>query len=141
MIRKILVLALLSLCAAEDLRKMEIYMPPVYLGLAIGLGMAVMGEPENFLWLLAGSIPGGLLLLLSWLSREAIGQADAILFLVLGFFMGLGEVLLLLMLSLLLAALIGLLLWIRRKSMRLAFPFVPCILWAYVLMLAGEMIV
>ncbi len=140
MIRKTIVLLLLAVSSMEDLRSMKIYMPPLYTALTLGMIWAIFGDSELFLYRLAGLLSGGLLLLLAFLSREAIGLGDAALFLVLGIWLGLWESLLLLTASLVLAALAGIFLWIRKKSMKQAFPFVPFVLIAYVLMLGGQCI-
>jgi leader peptidase (prepilin peptidase) / N-methyltransferase len=135
MIRKTIVLLLLAVSSIEDLRNMKIYMPPLYAAIGVGMILAIFGDSELFLYRLAGLLPGGLMLLLAFFSREAIGFGDAELFLALGIFLGLWESLLLLTGSLVLAALAGLFLWFRKKSMKLAFPFVPFVLISYVFML------
>lgn len=137
MIRKTILLLLLGMSAIEDLRRMKIYMPPLYVALGLGLLLALFGDSEFFLYRMAGMLPGVILLLLAYFSREAIGSGDAVLFLVLGLMLGLWEGLLLLATSLALAAFAGILLWIRKRSGKLAFPFVPFVLLAYVLMLGG----
>lgn len=140
MIRKTIVLLLLAVSSIEDLRRMKIYMPPLYTTLVLGMIWAIFGDSELFLYRLAGLLSGGMLLLLAFFSREAIGLGDAVLFLVLGIWLGLWESLLLLTVSLVLAALAGIFLWIRKKSMKQAFPFIPFVLIAYVLMLGGQCI-
>lgn len=140
MIRKTIVLLLLAVSSLEDLRRMKIYMPPLYAALAMGILWAIFGDSALFLYRLAGLLSGGLLLLLGFFSQEAIGLGDAVLFLALGIWLGLWESLLLLTASLVLAALAGIFLWIRKKSMKQAFPFVPFVLIAYVLMLGGQCI-
>ena len=140
MIRKTIVLLLLAVSSLEDLRRMKIYMPPLYAALAMGILWAIFGDSALFLYRLAGLLSGGLLLLLAFFSQEAIGRGDAVLFLALGIWLGLWESLLLLTASLVLAALAGIFLWIRKKSMKQAFPFVPFVLIAYVLMLGGQCI-
>lgn len=140
MIRKTIVLLLLAVSSMEDFRRMKIYMPPLYAALALGMLWALLGDSALFLYRLAGLLSGGLLLLLAFFSQEAIGLGDAVLFLALGIWLGLWESLLLLTASLVLAALAGIFLWIRKKSMKQAFPFVPFVLIAYVLMLGGQCI-
>lgn len=140
MIRKTIVLLLLAVSSMEDFRRMKIYMPPLYAALALGMLWALLGDSALFLYRLAGLLSGGLLLLLAFFSQEAIGRGDAVLFLALGIWLGLWESLLLLTASLVLAALAGIFLWIRKKSMKQAFPFVPFVLIAYVLMLGGQCI-
>jgi prepilin signal peptidase PulO-like enzyme (type II secretory pathway) len=140
MIRKTIVLLLLAVSSMEDLRSMKIYMPPLYAALAMGVLLALLGDSELFLYRLAGVLSGAMLLLLAFFSREAIGLGDAALFLVLGIWLGLWESLLLLTGSLVLAALAGIFLWIRKKSMKQTFPFVPFVLIAYVLMLSVQCI-
>lgn len=140
MIRKTIVLLLLAVSSLEDLRRMKIYMPPLYAALAMGILWAIFGDSALFLYRLAGLLSGGLLLLLAFFSQEAIGLGDAVLFLALGIWLGLWESMLLLTASLVLAALAGIFLWIRKKSMKQAFPFVPFVLIAYVLMLGGQCI-
>ena len=140
MIRKTIVLLLLAVSSLEDLRRMKIYMPPLYAALAMGILWAIFGDSALFLYRLAGLLSGVLLLLLVFFSQEAIGLGDAVLFLALGIWLGLWESLLLLTASLVLAALAGIFLWIRKKSMKQAFPFVPFVLIAYVLMLGGQCI-
>ena len=140
MIAKVVTLTVLAICGLEDLRSMKIHLQPVCSGLLLGILMT-FGKMEactDFLYLLLGLLPGAGLLAFSFLTREAIGIGDGLLFLMLGSLLGLEESLVLLTLSLMLSLFAAIGIWIKKKSKKTMFPFVPIVLLSYVFVLWAE---
>jgi leader peptidase (prepilin peptidase) / N-methyltransferase len=140
MIVKVVVLTVLAICGVEDLRSMKIHLLPVCAGLVLGLllAFAEMERYRDFFYLLLSLLPGASLLTFSFLTREAIGVGDGLLFLMIGSLLGLEESLILLTLSLMLSLFAALGIWIKKKSKKAMFPFVPIVLLSYVFMLWVE---
>lgn len=121
----ILVMALI------DLRKKEI---PVIPGIACMAGiflLRMIGQNQWEEWLPGVSI-GLMLWIVSKISRGAVGEGDALAYMVLGPALGFLEVFEVLMISLFLAALTGsVLILCRRAGKRYAMPFLPFTAAAY----------
>ncbi|HKM34270.1 MAG TPA: prepilin peptidase [Lachnospiraceae bacterium] len=90
----------------------------------------VLGSlPNIFLSRIIGMIPGTLLLLLSRLTKEKIGQGDGILLIILGLFMGFDGILVILCIGLFLQSLLAcFLLIIKKADIQTKIPFVPFLL-------------
>lgn len=121
---------LLALNTWRDIRKREIF--PWVTG-AGGL-LAVL---LRILWDTGGSpaadlLPGGCFLLAAVLSRGRVGAGDGIFLCAGGLCLGLEEILLVASLGLLLGIPAGLALG-RRKNREEGFPFLPCLLGAYLI--------
>ena len=78
--------------------------------------------------LLFGLVPGILLLLTAFCTRESIGYGDGMVLCVLGLFLGIKNALAVLGMALFLAALpAGLLLVLKRAGRKTELPFLPCL--------------
>ncbi len=126
-----IVVAFLGLNAISDIWRREICLFSIGIFMIAGIvyqGLIMQNIPAFFL----GLLPGAALLLLSKVTREALGMGDGLLMLVLGSFLGLGEALDVLLLALFFAALwAGILLFVRKKHKDYEFPFVPFLLAGY----------
>ncbi len=126
-----IVVAFLGLNAISDILRREICL------FSIGIFMiaAIVYQGlilQNIAAILPGLLPGAALLVLSRVTREALGLGDGLLVLVLGSFLGLNEALDVLLLALFFAAVwAGILLLIRKKHRDYEFPFVPFVLAGY----------
>ena len=119
-----------------DVRHRELSLAVIAGGAAAGIAARLLTGCGTLLELLCGCIPGGCLLLLSWLSREAIGFGDSAVILSIGFYLGLLPTVLLTAAAFLLSGLLGVFLLIFNKKKRAdELPFVPFLLAGYVLLL------
>lgn len=90
---------------------------------------------ENRLEIIWGLIPGIILIISAWITKEAIGWGDGILVCILGIFLGKQTILLVIM-ALILAGVIGSIFIIFKKENRkYKLPFVPFLLGAYGLLI------
>lgn len=131
---------LLYLAAAAMLDIKKRALPVVLIGAGFVTGGAAqllfgtLTLPEIF----AGCIPGGLMLLLALLTKEAVGYGDGAMLISTGAFLGLAYNLLLLAAALLLAALTGIVLLAAKKIRRKeSVPFIPFLLAGEVFLLAA----
>lgn len=94
------------------------------------------------LWSIVGGVVVGLILLVyAFFTRGAVGIGDGIMFVCLGIYLGTSRNIKLLFLSLVVAAVVGIVMVIvKKKSIKSQIPFVPCILLAYTAMLIMEVI-
>ena len=138
LISKVVLLLFLGGAAIQDYRKREL--PVIYIGIGFGIGLIlrlVIGEP-TVLELLLGSLVGAVFLLISRLSREAIGYGDSLMIIATGASLGIIDNVLLMLCALLLAALFSIGLLILKKYKRKdEIPFLPFLLGGYVILLAA----
>lgn len=95
-----------------------------------------MTAGDALVFLLCGAIPGGLLLLFGWITRQAIGYGDGLLLLICGFYLGGMAAGLLFVIGLFILFPVSLGLLITRRANRgTQLPFAPGLLAAYLLWL------
>ncbi len=127
------VIILLAWNTWQDCRKKEIVPVSLWIFLAAGLvtnGVYAYQTPASFV---GGILTGGGLLLLSCLSRGAIGRGDGYLLCVAGVYLGIAGTLSLLLGAFFLCAIWSLLLLVIKKAgKKTEIPFVPFLLAAYV---------
>ena len=138
MISKIVLLLFLGGAAVLDFRNREL--PVIYIGAGFCAGLIlhlVIGEPKVWEMFLGGLV-GAVFLLISRLSREAIGYGDSLMIIATGVSLGLLDNVLLLLCAVMLAALfsIGLLI-LKKYRKKDEIPFLPFLLGGYVLLLAA----
>lgn len=124
--------------AVQDVQKQEI---PVLLlagGFGAGLLLRILSGSGDAAALFAGCLPGLLLLAAAFLSGEAVGYGDGGMLICTGMYLTLSENLMLMVMSLFLAAGgAGILLFTKKIKRRESLPFLPFLLGGYVLLLAG----
>ena len=88
--------------------------------------------------MICGAILGGLVLALALISKEAVGIGDGIILIVSGIILGYRALLELILISLMLTGTVALfLIVVKRKGRTYRLPFIPFLLAAYLLYLAG----
>ncbi|MCD8077691.1 MAG: hypothetical protein LUE63_04840 [Lachnospiraceae bacterium] len=112
---KISVTPLLFLLCWQDLRERQLEAAYLCLLALCGPGAVVLAEEADTVQLLS-LLPGLLLLAVSVLSGEALGEGDALLFLALGFSLEMPGLLRLCTESFLLAGIGGLAVWVRFRG-------------------------
>ena len=123
----------LLVCNAwQDWKKREIL--PISLWIFLVAGVALNGALGYQTWnsAVGGAMVGGVMLVLSWVTRGGIGWGDGLLLCVTGVYLGLMDNLGMLLWALLLCAVfsVGLLLT-RRADWKKEIPFIPFLLAAY----------
>lgn len=135
-IKEIVLLAGLGIMSVEDIRKKGIKrLWLIGLGI-VGLIFTIADAEVLCVSFLLRFVPGVVFVLLAWATREQIGMGDALLILVMGWYLnaiGLVDVCLL---AFFIAGLVALvLLVVIRKSKKFELPMVPFIFAGYVVML------
>ncbi|MCD8055052.1 MAG: prepilin peptidase [Lachnospiraceae bacterium] len=134
---RISVTPLLFLLCCQDLREKQLETRLLCLLALCGPGAdALTGEPEAAR--LLSLLPGFLLLAVSVLSGEALGEGDALLFVSLGFSLEMSRLLRLCTESFLLAGIAGLAIWVRMRGTgeragEIRMPFLPFLTAAWCL--------
>lgn len=117
--------AVLILEAIWDWRKKEV---PVLLLMAMS-GIAVLSmlcHEVKFYWRVGGAIIGLIFILVSWLSKEAIGYGDSWTILNLGIILGFYKIIEIVLWAAFLAGISSLfLLWKRKWKRKNSLPFIP----------------
>ena len=115
----------LGIESAWDLKYKEIPLWFSVLGGVVGL-LFCIAEKRELLQIMFSLIPGVLVLLFSWLTKEVIGYGDGMVLLVLGTYMKLSEILSIGMLAFGVAGVVALaLLVFYKKAGRYRMPFIP----------------
>lgn len=88
--------------------------------------------------LLAGLVPGVVLLLLAFLTKESIGIGDGMVLCVIGLLCGWKETVAILGMALVFAAIIAVILLVsKRVGRKTLLPFLPCLCAGYLLVVLG----
>ena len=130
------VVSMLTLCSAEDMKRKQIRLNPVLLFGILGIFFHMLWRVQAIENILLGMSVGVVLLMLSVLTGGRIGAGDAVLLIVTGIYLGLEQNLQLFFSGLLLCGMWALgLLILKKKSRKDSIPFVPFLLAAYMGML------
>jgi leader peptidase (prepilin peptidase)/N-methyltransferase len=129
---KIFVLLFLALCAYYDLKSLQL---PLFLLVVFGVASGVLclandgfANGEFLLCLM----PGMLFLLISFLTREALGYGDGVVLLLVCLLLEMKTIMLFIMLALALSALTALaVVTLMKKSRQTRLPFMPFLLVAW----------
>ncbi len=128
MTAEIILCGFLGLLSLEDIKRQEISL--WLLGAAAGIGLIVLASQTFSGWmdLSFRLLPGAALLLIAVLSKGKVGAGDGMVFLMIGLYCSLGQVLGLMAGSFLVSGVVAVVLTvIKRKEKTDTFPFVPCI--------------
>lgn len=135
---KVICLCYLGVLAVEDIRKRRI--PVWLLGISAVSALVYQGierEIPAVLWL-SGAAVGIIFLIISKVTEEALGYGDSVLIGILGIYLGIWQLICLLVTAFFLAALYAVIIMMRHKfRKKAAFPFVPFLGTAYVIVLAA----
>lgn len=127
------VLILLILCSITDIKEKKVYSLPCFIFMMAGIILESMIKQKGILNISSGILPGVLIYIAGIMTGGGIGKGDAIIFIVIGVFMGLKKSLILLVCSLIFINIIGLFILIFRKgNMKTKIPFVPFILISFI---------
>ena len=135
-IKEIVLLAGLGIMSVEDIRKKGIKrLWLIGLGI-VGLIFTIADAEVLCVSFLLRFVPGVVFVLLAWATREQIGMGDALLILVMGWYLNAIELVDVCLLAFFIAGLVALvLLVVIKKSKKFKLPMVPFIFAGYVVML------
>ena len=135
-IKEIVLLAGLGIMSVEDIRKKGIKrLWLIGLGI-VGLIFTIADAEVLCVSFLLRFVPGVVFVLLAWETREQIGMGDALLILVMGWYLNAIELVDVCLLAFFIAGLVALvLLVVIKKSKKFELPMVPFIFAGYVVML------
>ena len=127
----------LLICGIQDMREKQIYVYPVIFMLAAVMVYQIASRGLSVSNWLGGLAVGGVLCLISVVSKGQIGLGDAMLFCLTGLTVGFGGNIQILFYSFLFAAVVsGYLMFVRRKNKKYTLPFVPYLFLGYCLVAA-----
>ena len=135
-IKEVVLLAGLGIMRVEDIRKKGIKrLWLIGLGI-VGLIFTIADAEVLCVSFLLRFVPGVVFVLLAWATREQIGMGDALLILVMGWYLNAIELVDVCLLAFFIAGLVALvLLVVIKKSKKFELPMVPFIFAGYVVML------
>ncbi len=130
---------LLIICTVSDLRTGTIRLSSAVSGTAAGMLCRLLFPDLSFADGFAGIMAGAGLLIVSWLTREAIGRGDCYVLCAIGALEGFFRMLEIFFFALLFSAAFAVVLLLRKKADRkTGFPFMPFLLAAQVLLSAVQ---
>lgn len=131
---------MLVYCSATDIRSRKVYARVLFLYAGAGLILQVVWPLTGVVTKLAGIGMGGVIIALSRLTGGGIGTGDGGVLCVMGLYIGFYENLEVFLLALLLAAVWGIVLMLRKKAGRKTeLPFVPFLTISYAAVLCSKM--
>jgi leader peptidase (prepilin peptidase)/N-methyltransferase len=132
---KVCLLSFLTFSAWTDIRKREIYIVNFLFFGAAG----IIINYEVFKEIFWGIGPGIIFLVLSKITKGAVGRGDGLLIIVTGMYLGFTKNLILLMLSLLLASCFGIaIFFVKSFQLKIKLPFAPFLLAGFICLLFME---
>ena len=131
-ISKIILLIFLGAGAFIDAKTKKIPVLYAVIGAAAGVTLKIFEENPDILQTVGGFLVGGILYLLSIISKQAIGSGDGMVLAVTGIFLGLIGNILLFSVSLAAAGLYsGIMLTLKKIKRKSSIPFIPFMLLGY----------
>ena len=132
---------LYGLTCFDDIRTRQVQTIEIILFAVVGIIFNLCTHTNSVLSLIGGVGVGALVLLFSILTDEKIGKGDAYIIMVTGLYLGFMNTLVLLWISSILAAVIGMII-IRKydKCLNQELPFVPFLLLGYLCLYIMQMI-
>lgn len=128
-----LVFGVLLVFSAADLKWKKVWTLPVVILSVLALVYRIWFGTTVF-ELLFGLVPGGIMILLSYATRESIGIGDGLVLGALGLFCGIKKTVAVLGMALVLVAMLAVILLIMRKAGRKTeLPFLPFLCAGYLL--------
>lgn len=123
----------LVVCAAIDLKKRSLPMWLLWAGSLGVLLISLWNTRLNLFPLFQGAVPGIVLGIISWITREAVGYGDVWIITLLGIYLGIWDTVTLVCIAFFFSSIaaVGCLVWKKfRRDTRI--PFVPFLTAAYV---------
>ncbi len=130
--QKILALMLLLYNSYTDLKMRLVSVVSVTAAVILSVAGRFFFEGKDIGSIVSGAVPGVALLVLSRVSRGAVGEGDAYIFMALGIMFGIAKSIYILIVSLVICSVLGMvILVINPLKSRDHLPFVPFILLSY----------
>ena len=127
-IREVVLLIILGLMSMEDLRKRQIRRGWLLSLGMIGGGIAFAGKEIESLTYFIRFVPGIACVFIAWLTREQLGFGDAFLFLAMGWYLAVTELVDLCLIVFSIAGVVALiLLVVGKKSKTFELPLIPVV--------------
>ena len=126
----IIIILYLLFCSYTDIKKRQIYIPPTLFIICLTLLFKIIYisfSLESLGLFLLSFIPGLIMLLISYITRENIGYGDSILLGLCSLCVGIWNGFFIIMTSFIYSAIFSLFLLIRGKNSKETIPFVPFI--------------
>lgn len=128
LIREVVLLIILGLMSVEDLRKRQIRRGWLLALGMIGGGIAFAGKEIESLTYFIRFVPGIACVFIAWLTREQLGFGDAFLFLAMGWYLAVTELVDLCLIVFSIAGVVALiLLVVGKKSKTFELPLIPVV--------------
>lgn len=121
----------LILCSITDIRTKKINLKICILFFVLGLFINIFFITPGIHILIYNLIPGICLLIISKLTHGAVGSGDALIFIIISFYMQSASTLIILFFSLLAASLFSIILIAKKYSRKYTLPFAPFITLGY----------
>ena len=139
---KILLLILLIYSSYTDIKTKKVMMVPVW-GCALIAIIEIIFPTEEGGMSFLGALPGMIFLIISFVTKGALGSGDAYLAIVIGMFLGAKNTVIIFMIASVLAAVYSLImLAAKRIDRKGSIPFVPFILSGYLgILVLGENVI
>lgn len=131
---RILILAVMAVCAVVDIRKKEISVKLIVLLGLVAISNCIFGRQQELVMAMAGVVPGILMLIFAKITEQSIGYGDGIILAEIGLVTGAGKCMLILAVALAMAGLFSLgIIVIKKVDKKYKIPFIPFLTLSYLL--------
>lgn len=126
----------LAVAAFIDWKKKKVYLPMIIATGCAGVIIHIFMQDMTIMDIIVGVLPGIILLFLGYVTKESIGYGDGCIFIMTGVYLGgLGNLMLLVISSVLAGIYAIVILLMRKGSRNDSFAYVPFVLFAYVVLI------
>lgn len=135
MIQTCILLGTLGVHSIEDIREKKITVNITLFSGIIGVFLHLLFQNQSIYEMLAGTLPGVFIFLISYLTKGKIGMGDGMVFMLTGLYLGFGKNMTLMAITFLLAGVFGLYLLIQKETgADKKMPLMPFLFLGYSLM-------
>lgn len=138
----IICICYLIILSVQDVRNKNVSLRLLLIGLLVSILYQLIWSESSLLLCAAGAAVGVGFIGISKVTKEGIGYGDSILILTLGIYMGLWEVIYLLIISFLLSAVFSMgVLTVCHYNRKKSIPFIPFLTVGYILLFLWETVI
>lgn len=131
-ISRVIGLAFMTGFSVEDLRFRTVSRDLLSIMAILGIGYQLWTRETSWKQIMGGVVIGMFFIFISFITKEALGYGDSILISILGIFVGMTELIEILILSWCVVVIVSMILMAKRRfSRKTALPFVPFLLIGY----------
>lgn len=135
------VLTMLTVETVSDIRRKNISVIRQLIFIILAAAVNLLMYYQSIWSMLGGMGVGAIMFFYAYLTKEGVGYGDCLVFVSIGAYVGFSKNMRLLFISLIIGGIVGIIYALKKKSsLECRIPFLPCILCAFVIIDAIELV-